>query len=118
MLYTTDPDALGDLFPDEPAFRARQVREWLYGHPVLDAASMTNLPAGMRDTIAEGLWPFTVETRQEADGGATVKWLFRAADGAAGSCPARARCRRDGGSTSHCPASRARSPAGATTVPR
>jgi 23S rRNA (adenine2503-C2)-methyltransferase len=83
VLYLTDPDALGDALPDEPAFRARQVREWLYEHPVLDAGEMTNLPAALRERIADELWPFSVETRQEADRGTTVKWLFRAPDGAA-----------------------------------
>lgn len=42
---------------------------------------MTNLPAEVRDTL--DLWPFAVEQAQFADGDRTVKWLFRAPDGAA-----------------------------------
>jgi 23S rRNA (adenine2503-C2)-methyltransferase len=43
---------------------------------------MTNLPGEVRDRLG-GLWPFSVEEQQSADGGRTVKWLFRASDGAA-----------------------------------
>lgn len=82
MPYLTHPDDLGTLLPGEPSFRARQLREWLYRHPVLDAAAMTNLPAAVREHLASGLWPFTVEAEQAADRGRTVKWLFRAHDGA------------------------------------
>ena len=44
---------------------------------------MTNLPAAVRDSIGDNLWPFEVEVDQSADGGRTRKWLFRAPDGAA-----------------------------------
>jgi 23S rRNA (adenine2503-C2)-methyltransferase len=81
--YLTDPDRLGDLLPGEPRYRADQLRAWLYETPVLDAAEMTNLPGELRERLADRLWPFSVETQQVADGGATVKWLFRAPDGAA-----------------------------------
>ena len=83
MFYRTDPDELGTLLPDHPTFRAKQVREWLYVHPVLDAADMTNLPWELRERIAEDLWPFGVESMQVADGGRTIKWLMRCPDGAA-----------------------------------
>ncbi|NQV06901.1 23S rRNA (adenine(2503)-C(2))-methyltransferase RlmN [bacterium] len=83
MPYLTDPDDLGSLLPGEPRFRADQLREWLYDSPVLDASSMTNLPRIIRDRIADTLWPFSVEAEQVADDGRTVKWLFRAPDGAA-----------------------------------
>ncbi len=81
--YLTHPDELASLLPGEPSFRARQVREWLYRQPVLDAASMTNLPAELRAELAPRLWPFRVEAEQTADRGRTVKWLLRAPDGAA-----------------------------------
>ncbi|MEN8113081.1 MAG: 23S rRNA (adenine(2503)-C(2))-methyltransferase RlmN [Actinomycetota bacterium] len=81
--YLTAPEDLGALFPDEPRFRADQLREWLYHSPVLDAAEMTNLPSAMRDAIGEALWPFDVEIDQSADDGRTRKWLFRSPDGAA-----------------------------------
>lgn len=81
MPYLVDPDDLGSLFPNEPSYRADQLRSWLYEHPVLSADQMTNLPAHMRDDISERLWPFSVETEQTADNGTTIKWLFRAPDG-------------------------------------
>ncbi|MDX1690615.1 MAG: 23S rRNA (adenine(2503)-C(2))-methyltransferase RlmN [Acidimicrobiia bacterium] len=83
MLYRTDPDALDTLLPGEPAFRSDQLREWLYEHPVLDVGAMTNLPLDLRERLAADLWPFDVETVQTADGGRTVKWLFRTPDGSA-----------------------------------
>ena len=82
--YLTDPDHLGQVVgAEEPAFRARQLREWLYRNPVLHARDMTNLPTGLRESLADGLWPFQVEQHQVADRGATYKWLFRMPDGAA-----------------------------------
>jgi 23S rRNA (adenine2503-C2)-methyltransferase len=81
VLYTTDPDTLGDLLSEEPSFRADQLREWLYGHPVLTTEEMTNLPQTLREQLADHLWPFTLDVEQTGDGGRTVKWLFRAHDG-------------------------------------
>lgn len=83
MAYLTHPDDLGRLLESQPAFRARQLREWLYQHPVLDAGRMTNLPKEVRAELSEQLWPFTVEVEQACDDGATRKWLFRASDGVA-----------------------------------
>ena len=83
MPYTTDPDTLETLLPGEPAYRVDQLREWLYVHPVLETSMMTNLPASIRQGLAERLWPFRVEAARTADDGATIKWLFRAGDGAA-----------------------------------
>jgi 23S rRNA (adenine2503-C2)-methyltransferase len=79
--YLTAPDELAALLPGEPAYRVRQLREWLYRSPVPTAAAMTNLPAALRARL-EPLWPFTVEAEQEDDQGKTVKWLMRAPDGA------------------------------------
>lgn len=80
--YQMDPNDLGDLAPGHPSYRINQLREWLYEHPVLDPAQMTNLPGDLRDSLIGRLWPFTVEIEQTADDGRTRKWLFRAADGA------------------------------------
>ena len=82
MPYLTAPEELAGLLPGEPAFRARQLRRWLYLTPVLETDLMTDLPAALRRRIAP-LWPFVVEEQQTADEGQTVKWLFRAPDGAA-----------------------------------
>lgn len=83
MPYLTAPEELGALLPDEPSYRAAQLREWLYEHPVLSPDEMTNLPGSVRSRIGPNHWPFTVETMQSADGGRTRKWLFRTPDGAA-----------------------------------
>ena len=44
---------------------------------------MTDLPPAMREYLGDNLWPFDVEVEQSADDRATIKWLFRAPDGAA-----------------------------------
>jgi 23S rRNA (adenine2503-C2)-methyltransferase len=65
----------------EPAYRARQAWEWATrGVAAYDA--MTNLPAGLRQQLAEAV-PFstlTVATQAESRDG-TVKTLFHTADG-------------------------------------
>lgn len=82
--YLVEPDRLHRLVgAGEPAFRSRQLREWLYRNPVLHARDMTNLPLGLREDLEAGLWPFEVDRHQVADRGATHKWLFRMPDGAA-----------------------------------
>ena len=80
--YQVDPEELGGLVPDQPAYRVGQLREWLYNHPVRTTQEMTNLPASVRDSLADKLWPFRVEIEQSADDGRTRKWLFRTPDGA------------------------------------
>ncbi len=37
----------------QPAYRARQISEWLWKHRVTDIAEMTSLPSRLRDTLAE-----------------------------------------------------------------
>jgi len=37
----------------EPAYRARQVWQWLYRHLATDADAMTNLPKVLRHRLAE-----------------------------------------------------------------
>lgn len=83
MPYLTAPEELGTLLDGEPRFRVDQFREWLYRHPVLASDRMTNLPLEIRERFAHTLWPMRVETAREGDGGRTIKWLFRAPDGAA-----------------------------------
>lgn len=82
--YLVHPDKLNELVGvGEPAFRARQLREWLYRNPVLHTREMTNLPLGLRRDLADRLWPFEVGQHQVADRRATYKWLFRMSDQAA-----------------------------------
>lgn len=83
MTYLHAPEDLGELLAGEPAYRVDQLRRWLYQNRVLHAGDMTNLPSVLRERISDSLWPFEVETEQSADSGTTVKWLFRAPDGAA-----------------------------------
>ncbi len=82
MLYLRAPEDLAGVLDGEPGYRTGQLREWLYTHPELATAGMTNLPQAWRERFAGELWPFEVEVEQSADGGATRKWLFRAPDGA------------------------------------
>ena len=79
--YLIAPEELAEHLRGQPAYRADQLRDWLYKTPVLGADDMTNLPGEIRSNLV--LWPFEVEVEQTADGGTTRKWLFRAADGAA-----------------------------------
>ena len=78
--YLVAPEDLGSILGTEPQYRARQLSEWLYRHPVLTTAAMTNLSQQLRGEL-EPLWPFTAEVEQVGDGGATRKWLLRTADG-------------------------------------
>lgn len=80
--YQLDPEDLDEILGGQPSYRSTQLREWLYQHPVLDAAQMTNLPGDVRANLDQRLWPFRVEIEQSADGGRTRKWLFRTPDGA------------------------------------
>jgi 23S rRNA (adenine2503-C2)-methyltransferase len=70
---------------DAPAYRARQVWEGLYGQ-LADLEELTSLPKALRADLAatpELALALRERTRQEADGGTTVKWLFELADGQA-----------------------------------
>lgn len=66
----------------EPAFRARQIMEWVYGKRVLSFAAMSNLPAGLRSWLEEN---FTLRTlvpvREQGARDTTRKVLFRLRDG-------------------------------------
>jgi 23S rRNA (adenine2503-C2)-methyltransferase len=81
-LYEVRPEELDALVGEGPDYRAEQLRRWLYHDFVLATAEMTNLPLGLRGDLEDRLWPFAVEIAQQGDSGRTVKWLFRAADGA------------------------------------
>ncbi len=67
----------------QPAYRARQLYEWAYRHLVDDYTAMTTLPAALRAELA-GMFPFsTLAPVREiaADGGETIKTLYRTGDG-------------------------------------
>ena len=68
----------------QPAFRVKQLRTWLYGpHFAATYEEMTNLPATLREKLAETVAPFALKVVQTVtdpqDG--TVKWLSRLLDG-------------------------------------
>ena len=66
----------------EPAYRARQVRNWLFARRAGSFEEMTDLPAGSRESLAAEFTLWTTEiagTRQADDG--TEKLLLRLADG-------------------------------------
>ena len=66
---------------NEPAYRGKQILDWLYRHRVTDVAAMTNLPASLREKLAAH--PITRMTQVKVQGSAdtTRKFLFRLHDG-------------------------------------
>jgi len=66
-----------------PAFRARQLAHQYYGRLIADPRQMTDLPAGLRDEVADAIFPtlLTPVRQIECDAGETRKTLWRAVDG-------------------------------------
>ena len=67
----------------QPRFRASQIEHWLYGRGAASFAEMTDLPAGLRDALADRLAlsaPSILQHQQSADG--TRKYLIGLAGGA------------------------------------
>jgi 23S rRNA (adenine2503-C2)-methyltransferase len=89
------PKHLADLTPGErdlwaedlglPRMRARQVARHYFARLEREAAAMTDLPAEGREQLVARLLPelLTEVTRRTADGGATIKALYRLFDSAA-----------------------------------
>src|SRR6478735_4887281 len=78
-------EELGERLRDlgQPAYRAKQVMQWIYGKRVSSFADMSDLPAGLRQQLASefhfsGLEP--IRTLGSLD--TTLKYLFRLDDGA------------------------------------
>jgi 23S rRNA (adenine2503-C2)-methyltransferase len=71
---------LADL--GEPGYRTRQLTSWLYGRSAPSFEAMTDLPARLRNRLADD-WTLTLpeatDVRRSADG--TRKYLWRLADG-------------------------------------
>lgn len=67
-----------------PPFRAKQVANQYYGRLVADPRQMTDLPAGVRESIADAIFPplLTAVRDVECDAGETRKTLWRGHDGA------------------------------------
>jgi 23S rRNA (adenine2503-C2)-methyltransferase len=66
-----------------PAFRAKQLAHQYYGRLIADPRQMTDLPAAVRDQIAEAMFPnlLTAAAELTCDAGQTRKTLWRATDG-------------------------------------
>ncbi|MEZ4712371.1 MAG: 23S rRNA (adenine(2503)-C(2))-methyltransferase RlmN [Caldilineaceae bacterium] len=67
----------------QPAFRARQLWEWIYKHYAADFAEMTNLPKALRTALAATATvnPLSLVTQIVSAAGDTQKVLFRLPDG-------------------------------------
>lgn len=67
-----------------PKFRATQLATHYYGHLLADPQQMTDLPAAVRNEVAQALFPplLSVVREVECDGGDTRKTLWRGHDGA------------------------------------
>ena len=66
-----------------PAFRGKQLANQYYGRLIADPHQMTDLPAAVRDQIADALFPKLLDAVREieCDAGETRKMLWRAVDG-------------------------------------
>lgn len=84
-LYDLQADELAALLTQWglPAFRARQVWDWLYHHYAADFESMTNLPGPLREQLtAEATLSIgEIALSQQSADGQTRKVLFRLPDG-------------------------------------
>ena len=67
----------------EPAFRAKQIYNWLYQHLVTDFSAMTNLPQALRTRLAEeaSIGPMIVRSELHSKDDRTRKILLELADG-------------------------------------
>lgn len=66
-----------------PAFRGKQLANHYYGRLTADPRQMTDLPAALREQIADALFPKLLDAVREieCDAGETRKMLWRAVDG-------------------------------------
>ena len=79
------PDALRERFAAEglPAWRADQVASWLYGRAVEDPRAMTDLPAELREALAERFDTRALEVASvERSSDGTMKAALSTRDGA------------------------------------
>lgn len=65
-----------------PAFRAKQLYQWLHEKHVATLDDMTNIPKNIKEDIAKtGLVTIAEELRQESSKDGTIKFLYRMQDG-------------------------------------
>ena len=74
-------DAVAEL--GLPAFRGKQLANQYYGRLIADPHEMTDLPAAVREQVADALFPRLLDAVREieCDAGETRKMLWRAVDG-------------------------------------
>ena len=65
----------------QPAFRAKQLYQWLHSKYVGTVDEMSNLPKGFREEIKKDFISIEEETRQVSQKDGTIKFLFRLNDG-------------------------------------
>src|SRR5260221_3695397 len=84
-LYDMGHDEIAAMLKgwDHPAYRAKQIIEWLYKHKVASIEAMTNLPKALRDKIEAETCIGVMEpvSEQLSIDGQTVKRLFKLPDG-------------------------------------
>jgi len=86
MRHALDPGngGLGDWLAERglPAFRGRQIRQWLYEKRAVDFEAMTDLPAQLREELAAEfrIWTTQIVKHSEAHDG-TEKLLLQLEDG-------------------------------------
>src|SRR6202023_1435743 len=68
-----------------PAFRGKQLANQYYGRLIADPHQMTDLPAAVREQVADALFPRLLDPVREieCDAGETRKMLWRAGGGTA-----------------------------------
>src|SRR6476646_9358161 len=66
-----------------PPFRGKQLANQYYGRLIADPRQMTDLPAAVREQVADALFPRLLDAVREieCDAGETRKMLWRAMDG-------------------------------------
>lgn len=84
-LYDVPPASLESTLRDfvSPAFRIRQIEEWMYVHGADSFETMSNLPKELRASLAERFsvaFPEPLERTTPASDGSS-KYLFKLADG-------------------------------------
>ena len=74
-------DAVAEL--GLPTFRGKQLANQYYGRLIADPHQMTDLPAAVREQVADALFPRLLDAvaEIECDAGETRKMLWRAVDG-------------------------------------
>ena len=81
--YDLDREAFADVLDGEPRYRVDQVWDGLYTQ-FADPSDITNLPKALRARLEQDLPPaLALATESVSEGGDTVKWLWRLADGSA-----------------------------------